>query len=270
MYVTNSRSPVPDIPIESIQEFYSAIIEYYDELFPLEEKTIQFLSDIWEEQKNSMEIDFAPMCRYLGIGCATGNLENRLVSEGWDVTGIDKNKTMIDTAKRRMKRGFSCIRFYEMSTIDMRHFLKKESFNIISCVDDMLPYIADEILLRKFFHDTYELLTQNGKLVIQCLNTEQYEPGKPIVQPERSSVRVTLSRTWISAEEGRYVLDATLEHGNGKRFVLRKNTYLLPATPSRIKVMAQEAGFTGFETYADYDKADFTGESENFVMVITK
>ena len=110
------------VVIENIQDFYTAILEYYDELFPIDELTVPFILELQKKQKTFSDSTTAPMCRYLGIGCSTGNLENRLAGQGFDITGIDRNSAMIETAKRRMKRGFSTIRFFEMSAIDIRRF----------------------------------------------------------------------------------------------------------------------------------------------------
>jgi SAM-dependent methyltransferase len=260
------REQTPVI-IESIQDFYTAILEYYDELFPLDENLIPFIQKIAQDQKIAQGLDAAALPRFLGIGCATGNLENKLLKYGMDITGIDQNKEMVETAKRRMKRGFSTIRFFEMSAIDMNRFLKKGSFTIVACIENVIPYISDETLMRKFFHDARTLLAPGGKFIIQTMNYDGLRTEKPVRLPDRSSVRVTLSRGYIPAEDGLVFLDAMLELGNGRKIMLQRTTKLLPTPVARLKFLAEEAGFTTAETFGDFTGSPWSEDSLSSVLV---
>ena len=257
------------VVIENIQDFYTAILEYYDELFPIDENTVPFLLQLQKTQKLFSEALHSPMCRYLGIGCATGNLENRLAGQGLDVTGIDRNPSMIETAKRRMKRGFSTVRFFEMSAIDIRRFLKKGSFHIIGCLGNVLPYICDETLLRKFFYDTRELLVPGGNLVIQTRNYDGLITEKPVRLEDKKSVRVTLSRGYNPAEGNRVCLDATLEQGNGKKLVLQRSTEIIPITVDKVEAFAKEAGFQSISVYGDCSRTPWTISSPSSLFVLS-
>jgi len=256
------------VALENIDDFYSAMLEYYDELFPLDPAAAGFFSALKQEIASSSTILPPPMCRYLGVGCATGNLENQLAGEGFDVTGMDRNASMIETAKRRMKRGFSTIRFFELSSIDMKRFLKKGSFNIVACLENTLPYISDETLLRKFFYDAHELLAPGGKLVIHTLNYDYLRDVHPVILPERSSIRVSLSRTLIPSEEGRVLLDASLELGNGRKLVLQRKTSLMPVTAGQIEAFAREAGFASCTLFGGFNGSSWSQESPSTIAVL--
>ncbi len=268
MSFTSQRTPEPAIHIESLQEFYTVILEYYDELIPLKETCLDFFLMLQREFQDTCPVQPAPLCRFLGIGSATGNLENKLSAHGLDITGIDKNPDMIETAKRRMKRGSSTLRFFEMSALDMKRFLKKGSFNIISCINNVIPYISDETLLRKFFHDARELLAPSGKFVIQTINFDYLEKHKLKRLPDLKSIRVTLERDFIPGEDGLLTLDATLELGSGRKILLQKNTRLVPTTVERLETYAKEAGFTGIARYGDFDLGPWTDESPSTIMVL--
>jgi len=256
------------VVIENIQDFYTAILEYYDELFPVDENLLPFFLELQKTQKPVSGLNNSPMCRYLGIGCATGNLENRLAGQGFDITGIDRNPAMIETAKRRMKRGFSTIRFFEMSAIDIRRFLKKGSFHIIGCLGNVLPYICDETLLRKFFYDARELLVPGGNLILQTRNYDGLNTEKPVRIEDKKSVRVTLTRGYTPTEAGRVCLDATLEQGNGQKLVLQKTTEIIPITVDRVKNFAREAGFTSISVYGDFSCTPWTNASPSSIFVL--
>ncbi len=266
MKYNSSRQSTPIETLEDMQEFYSNTIEYYDELFPLDPTAAACIVNLARSHTPGPSGGATPLCRYLGIGCATGNLENGLVSAGLDITGIDQNPDMIETAKRRMKRGGSTIRFFEMGSLDMRRFLKAESFNVIACLDNMLPYIGDETLLRKFFHDSKTLLAPNGTLVVQILNIDKFEKGKVIKLQERSSVRVSLAETWVPSENDKYILDISLELGNGKKLVLKKGTGIFAASSDQVEAYAREAGFTRSRRFADFAETAWSADSANSVF----
>ncbi len=269
MSFTSQRTPEPAIHIESMQEFYTAILEYYDELFPLKENCLESFLALRLDYQNGCSVQPAPFCRFLGIGCATGNLENKLSQHGLDITGIDKNPAMIETAKRRMKRGNSTLRFFDMSALDMKRYLKSGSFNIIGCIDNVIPYISDETLLRKFFHDARELLAPSGKFVIQTLNFDYLEKNRLKRLPDLKSIRVSLERSLIPAEDGLLTLDATLELGTGRKILLQKNTKLIPTTVATLEGFAKEAGFTDISLYGDFKRTPWTEESPSTVMFLS-
>ncbi len=254
---------------ENLQEFYDAIREYYDELFPVDEGAVALITGLVEDFRKNSPIQPPPICRYLGIGCATGTLENRISSPALDVTGIDRNPGMVETSQRRMKRGYSSTRFFEMSAIDIRRFLKPGSFNIIGCVNNTLPYLADETLVRKFLFDAKALLAPGGKLVLQFINFDSFGPNEAVRLPDRSSVRVRLSRSLHPVEEGVYELDAILEKGSGTFLELDEGTDLLAITRPRLEAWGREGGFVNFEYGGDYLGRPWTPESHYTVAILS-
>ncbi len=255
--------------VEGLQDYFSAILEYYDELYPLDERAVALMLRLRDEFRSSYPEETAPLCRYLGIGCATGALENRLAGEGFDITGIDIHGDMIATARRRMKRGLSTTRFFELSILEMGRFLKKNSCNIIGCLENTLTYVSDETLVRKFFHDAKGLLAPGGKLVVQTVNFDGISAGTPFVLPERSSVRVKLETGYRPDLGGTMSFDAELETGTGKRIILKKGISILPLSTDRIIDFGRAAGFQNAERYADYDCGKFSPDGESALIILS-
>ncbi|HHU35619.1 MAG TPA: class I SAM-dependent methyltransferase [Treponema sp.] len=257
-----------NLSIENLQDFYSRTLEYYDELFPLDEQIISCLLRLNETLKKASSISPPPIMRFLGVGSATGTLENRLSIHNFDITGIDTNPAMVSTAKRRIKSTFSSIRFFEMNSLDMRRFLKEGSFNIIACVENTLPYIGDETLVRKFFHDARTLLAPEGYLLLQTHNFGTKLADKPVRLPDRSSIRVRLSRTLIPAENNKMNLDAQLELGNGQLLQLQNTTEILQLTIPQVTAYALEAGFASTSVYSDFNESPYDPKSPHSVYIL--
>lgn len=256
-------------PIETLDEFYDELREYYDELFPLDEGAAALMSGLVEDFRKNSPLQPPPLCRYLGVGCATGTLENRIADVGIDVTGIDRNPDMIETCRRRMKRGYSSVRFFEMAAIDVARYLREGTFHIIACVNNTLPYFADETLIRKFIHDAKRLLAPEGKLVLQVLNFDGLPANRPAPLRERGSVRVTLERSLEAEVEGLRGLKAALERGSGQRLELQAGTKLYPTTKDRLEAWGREAGFENFQWGSDYAGRPWSPESEFTVAVLS-
>ena len=70
---------------------YDDLLEYYDELFPVEKKRIDFIESL----------SGLKSLRVLDMGCATGATALYLARRGMDLVGIDCNETMIQSANRR-------------------------------------------------------------------------------------------------------------------------------------------------------------------------
>ncbi len=253
--------------LDNIHDYFGALLEYYDELFPLAEGAVGFISSLGEEFRSNFPPEDSPLCRYLGVGCATGALENRLAGNGFDITGIDANAEMVATARRRMRRGLSSTRFFELSTLEMGRFLKEASFNLISCLENTLPFLGDEVLLRKFFHDARKLLAPEGVLAIQTLNFDGLPEEKPVRLPERSSIRVKLETGYRPDPDGKTTYEAALELGNGKRIILQSGARIVPTTTDKMESWAKAAGFAKAERFGDYARGPFSPESENAVML---
>jgi len=263
------RQKDPPIMTNGLTDFYSSILEYYDELFPLREECVAFFNRRHKELQTSFQNISAPFTRLLGIGCATGTLENRLHSLGIDITGVDRNPDMISTAKRRMKRASSTLRFFEMSSLDIRRFFKEGSFNIISCLENTLPFISDETLLKKFFHDCKTLLAPKGILVVQTLNYDRIISTKTTILPIRSSIRVRLSQVYHWCENGLIDLDTTLELGNGRKIRSDRSISIRPSGRSTMETLAMNAGFTSYTWFGDFTENQWVADSPYSIGVFS-
>ncbi|MDR2078417.1 MAG: methyltransferase domain-containing protein, partial [Treponema sp.] len=90
---------------------YDDLLEYYDELFPVEKKRIDFIESLAALKSGGSE---SRPLRVLDIGCATGSTALHLARRGMDLVGIDCNETMIQSANRRTHDPKSNARFFCM------------------------------------------------------------------------------------------------------------------------------------------------------------
>lgn len=236
------------------------VIEYYDELYPIKESQKKFY--------NSQIEKYAKPVRFLRVGCGTGYFEHLLAREGHDVTGIENNKELLESANLKRRNQLMSIRFFQMTTLEMTRFLGKGFYNIISCLYDRIIFIHDPTLIRKFFFDCKQLLAENGKLILQLNNYDLYKNSSIINLPDKESIRSKLYTEVVIKDNGEQILTQDIETGNGKILPVIEGEQVYLPSSSEIKNDAFEAGFTSCEFYADYDMNPFTETSQQIIAVI--
>ena len=242
-----------------IMEYINNIIEYYDELYSVSSSQKKLYEDLVK--------GYLP-AKILRVGCGTGSLEHYLAKNGHDVTGIETNQDMLETANRRRRFPNMALRFFQMSSLEMVRFLGKGFYNVISCLNNELIYRNDEILLKKFFFDCKVLLAEKGTLVLDLTNFAKYNFEKPFSLPVRESIRTKLI-TNIYPRDGKVYLNQSLEHYEKKPISVLKDVEITPITQDDICRLAKEAGFTDIKLYSDWDLNPLTDESDHIIAIIS-
>jgi len=240
--------------------FIQNVAEYYDELYPVTEEQKKFYSRIQES--------YPAPARFLQIGCGTGALEHALAKSGADVTGIEVSKELIEIATLRRRTQLMPIRFFQLSTLDMTRFLGKNFYNVISCLNSRIVFVRDKTLVRKFFFDCKTLLAEGGTLVLHLYNFPRALQSGRTELRTRSNIRVKLSSTLTTGNDGAFFMSQTLETGTGKILTVMENEAFYPLAKDEIASFAEEAGFTDFSFYGSYAMEAFTDQSDDLVCVI--
>ena len=131
-------------------------------------------------------------------------------------------------------------------------------------------FIHDKTLMRKFFFDSKQLLTEGGSLVLSLYNYDVFCKAPLVELPVRESLRTKLFSEIITKDDGSKVLVQNIETGNGKLLPVFKDEAIYPLTPEEIENFAREAGFKSVTFYADWERNTFTGTEESYVVVISK
>lgn len=236
------------------------LLEYYDELYPVTEAQQKFFEEF---------ISIYPRpTRFLNIGCGTGVMENRLAKDTTDVTGLETDRGLLESATRKHRTQLMAVRYFQMSTIEMSRFLGKGFYNVISCLNDRIIFIHDQVLLKKFFFDCRQLLAEDGTVVIGLTNYDLYNPEPRIILPEIKSIRVSLSGRITKDAEGNAWLDRRVETGNGRFLPVYEKTKVYVLHPDELTAFAKEAGFTSVEFYDGFTKRPADEKTVNLIAMI--
>lgn len=242
-------------------ELYENIAEYYDELFPTSDTVKKFYS-------HETEGFIAPV-KYLSIGCGTGTFEHSLAKGNADVTGLETVTPLLESANRKRRTQLMALRFFQMSSLEMCRFLGKSFYHVISIPNGRIIFTHDPTLMAKLFYDCKQLLVEDGKLIIALPNFEKYANEDVSKLPDRESIRVHLSSKILTKSDGKKYLFQELETGNGKHLIVTRDAEIYPLTKNHIEEYAKSVGFTKFDFYANFQRDEFTSESDELVVVIS-
>lgn len=241
-------------------KFIQNLVEYYDELFKVSESQKNLYTELCE--------NFCSPVRFLRVFCGSGLFESSLSKQGHDVTGIENCEELLHTANLRRRNQLMSIRFFQMEVEDMTKFLGKNFYNIVSILNSRLLFLGGREKIRQFFFDCKTLMSPDGFLVIQCINFENRKDEKFFQLKCRESMRAKLFSEIMAEQDNSKFFSMNLETGTGKLLPIVKDIPIYPLLPSEIEDFAEDAGFKSAEFFADFDKSEFTGNEEEFVVIL--
>lgn len=241
-------------------KFIQNLVEYYDELFKVSEAQKKLYTELCE--------NFSSPVRFLRVFCGSGLFESSLSKQGHDVTGIENCDELLHTANLRRRNQLMSIRFFQMEAEDMTKFLGKNFYNVISILNSRLLFLGGREKNRQFFFDCKKLVSTDGFLVIQCINFENRKDEKFFQLKCRESMRAKLFSEIMTEQDDSKLFSMNLETGTGKLLPIVKDIPIYPLLPSEIEDFAEDAGFKSAEFFADFDKSEFTGNEEQFIVVL--
>ncbi len=233
------------------------IIEYYDELYPVQKEKMTFYKGLINKKQKPVKI--------LNVSCGTGTFEHQLAIAGNDVTGIDISKELLESANRKRRTQLMSLRYFQMSTVEMLRFLGKGFYNIVSCLNNQIIFIHDKILMKKFFFDCKELCSADSILILELYNYKKYKK----ILPERKSIRVKLSTQIEEDKEESVFLNQKLEDSNGNILPIYSKMPIYPIIKEEIREYAEEAGFKYFKFYSDFSGTEFKDSDNCLICLIS-
>ena len=119
-------------------------------------KEADFLEEVFRKYGNKI-------MSILDLGCGTGLHTKELVGRGYNVTGLDLSKEMLEIAKKRNPDSDFFIE-------DMSNFNINKKFDVIICMFAALGYLTENIQLEGFFKCCKSHLKEDGLLVLDVWN----------------------------------------------------------------------------------------------------
>ena len=232
-------------------DFYSALSEHYDEIFPLKELQKTFLQDYLKQNS---------LISVLDIGCGTGTYAIDLSQTGVRVQGVDLSDEMIQISKRKAQEIGSTASF---SLADMRDLSSiNEEFDGVFCLGNTLAHVSGEIELK-------EVLAQFGEkgthLLLQTVNYDRILAKQIKELPIIKTSHLTFYRHYMHRSDG--LLDFTMEIKLLEtRQVVSRTNLLFPIKIDSLKKALLETGWEVSGQWGNFDKDAWSEESPATVL----
>ena len=230
--------------------FYQTLVTYYDEIFPLNVVTQQFLCSIFP--KNSCLLD---------MGAGTGTMSLALQKSGRKMTAFEPDSSMVEKIKQKNTAETEHILVYQKGMLELDEI--SESFDGIYCIGNTLAHLQNEQEIFRFFQQVYQHLHPTGILILQTVNFDQINKLKTFEFPVIRKENCIFMRKY--EQNGTYIrFVITLKTQNE----IRSNTTILfPASSQTILQLLQEAGFSHLQTYGNFKKEAFEKTSSAFIVI---
>ncbi|ATA87940.1 SAM-dependent methyltransferase [Capnocytophaga gingivalis] len=230
-----------------MSKFYNEIAEKYDYIFPLSPTHQTFFA--------------SELCgkTVLDVGAATGNLTAYLLSQGYEVTGIDLSERLITEAA---KKGIV------VQPLNMLDIDQLAIFDNIVCIGNTLPHLDSKTSVQLFLQKAYGQLSQGGKLVLQLVNFEKYFAQQqddylgnlPLIVNDK----VKFERFYYLNEEGKIrfktILDDTIEN----------EELLQPIFADELTQWLTQIGFQAINLYGNFKKDSFDPNASMALIIVAE
>ncbi|MCU5577196.1 class I SAM-dependent methyltransferase [Bacillus wiedmannii] len=233
--------------------FYQMLTPYYDEIFPANEKQINFIVSYLK--KGSSILD---------VGAGTGNVAQALAEKGLIVTAMEPEESL--AARIRKKASVYEGRF-SVNTFGMQEIENvPEVFDCIYCIGNTLVHLNNKKEIFNFICGSYKKLKADGKLIIQIVNYEKVLTGNDFKFPVIEKKHFSFKRDYMLEEE-KVLFTATLNVDDKE---LANSILLYPITKQQLLSMLKECGFRTVETFGNFKKEAYLPNGQALVLVATK
>ncbi|WP_125769931.1 class I SAM-dependent DNA methyltransferase [Companilactobacillus furfuricola] len=145
---------------------YNSFAEVYSELMD---------DSLYQKWADYVKSRTKPNSKLLDVACGTGDL-TILLANDYQVTGTDLSEEMLNIADRKAKKAEVKIPFEVSNMMDLYDF---GQYDVITCFDDSICYLADEDELYIAFKQAFDHLNKGGKYLFDAHSLYQMDEVFP-------------------------------------------------------------------------------------------
>lgn len=238
--------------------FYKILSKYYDEVFKLQESTVQFLDRELKEKD-----------KVLDMACGTFSYGLELTKREKEVFGIDLNEHMIEKAEEKSK-GYNIELFNE----DIRNInvvFKDIRFKEIFCIGNSLVHLPFKSEIEDVIKKSYKILEDSGVFIISIINYDRILENKIKELPEvvNKEHGIIFTREYEYVENSKYIdFNCTFKINNEEEHnITYKDTIkLLPILKDELIKMLNNIGFSKVNIFGDFNEDVWSKNSHNTII----
>lgn len=227
---------------------YDKIVEYYDDIFPLNPITLAFLQQ-----------SFTLGARVLDVGCGTGEYCLGLARAGFAVSGLDLDPQMIARAQAKARAAGLVAAFTVGNMGDLSRHYAPGVFAGLFCIGNSLVHASGHDELGDICRQFHALLGKGGRLVVQVINYDrvrkQQLKGLPTIENPARCLRF---ERHYELKDHEVLFTGVLQvDGVEERSVNR----LYAAGADELRRGLLDAGFQELERFGSFAGSDFVPDA---------
>ncbi|KGE17913.1 class I SAM-dependent methyltransferase [Paenibacillus wynnii] len=236
-----------------MKTFYEILTPYYDEIFPVNDKQVNFLCSYFPNGSTLLD-----------VGAGTGNTAIAMARAGYKLTAAEPEDRMTDNMKEKANLNKIQINVIPNSMQQISQL--RETFDGVYCIGNTLPHLDNFQQICTFLQAAYDKLNKHGKLVIQTVNFEKVLLHQHYSFPLIQKDTFTFTRQY-ELLDNKIMFTAILKDQSDTH----SNTLpLYPITRTQLQNELENCGFHSIAVYGDYGKSPYNTESSGLVISAVK
>jgi len=223
--------------------FYRKLAGIYDELFPVEASTMQFLN----------EAGARPGRPVLDLACGSGLYTEALLREGVDAYGLDASPDLIERARARSSHPERFV-LADMREIGSVTAPLPPLFDLVFCIGNSISHLDSAAEVRSVLGSVAGILDgPDARVVIQYVEMEEIPVGSARNLPALRAGGGRFERRYVRTEWHRVTFEAALvDEDTDERDAIR-NELLVLRTAELVDWLG-EFGFGSVEVWGGFER----------------
>lgn len=237
--------------------FYKILSKYYDEVFKLQQSTLQFIDEELNEKDTVLD-----------MACGTFSYGLELVKNGKEVLGIDLNECMINQAEEKSKE--YNVELFNEDIRNINVIFKDMRFKEIFCIGNSLVHLPFKSEIEDVIKKGYKILENGGVFIVGIINYDRILEKKIKELPEiiNEDLGITFIREYKYIEGSEYIdfsENLTIKNNEDSE-TYNETIKLLPVLKDELIKIFKNIGFTKVEIFGDYKKSQWSKDSYNTII----
>ncbi len=240
--------------------FYKSIAPFYEKIFPLNQKQIEFIESSMDRKSSSNRI--------LDVGCGVGSLVKVLDKKFNNVYGVDLDEEMITFAQKESYLNNPVIQAGNM--LKLSDLFEDKKFDTIICFGNTLVHLPGNNEIKEFIRQAYNMLVPGGKLLLQIINYNRILDQKVDYLPTIDNSHINFIRDYDylpKTNQINFKTNLTIKETNQ---IIKNEQLLNPIRPNDLVELIKNAGFNTVSVFGAFNRSLFTKDSVPFIIEATK
>lgn len=235
--------------------FYSSISKYYSEIFPYNPAQLHYI----ERQAGSLSGK-----KIIDAGCATGELAYALAKKGAEVSGLDVNDDLLNTA--RATKSHPGLTFFKKDMLEIPDYFPHNQFDVVLCFGNTLVHLPSLEQIGRMLKDVKTVLKPGGLLLLQILNYDYILDENITELPVIDTANIRFIRRYAFQKNDQQIKFITKLRLKKEGKTIENETDLLALKSNELNKLLLDAGYGDTAFYAGFNEAPYGGNHMPLVV----